>query len=283
MITMFGFVLCADDFAMTAGISHGILELLSRGRLSATGAMTNRPHWPEFAGALADFDGHADLGVHLNLTCGRPLRSMPQFAANGTLPSLPSILAMAMTRRLPAAEIANEINTQLDAFELVLGRAPDFIDGHQHVHGIRGISRIFIDVLRRRYPANGRRPYIRVSADKVSRILRRRQFISKALQVRQLSSGFGKALQEAGFKTNDGFSGFSDFRDGGGYGDQFESYLRAPGSRQLVMCHPGWVDEELPTIDPVIGSREQELEFFASSYFTDMLAERGAELRRFGA
>ncbi len=69
-----GFVLCADDFALTRGVSCSILDLLERGKLTATGAMTNRPHWQELAGELMAFSGQADLGVHLNLTCAQPLR-----------------------------------------------------------------------------------------------------------------------------------------------------------------------------------------------------------------
>ncbi len=37
--------LIADDYAMTAGVSRGILRLLEHGRIPGTGAMTNRPHW----------------------------------------------------------------------------------------------------------------------------------------------------------------------------------------------------------------------------------------------
>ena len=52
-----GFVLCADDFALTEGVSRSILALIEAGKLSAAGAMTNRPHWASFAadfGALAE-------------------------------------------------------------------------------------------------------------------------------------------------------------------------------------------------------------------------------------
>jgi predicted glycoside hydrolase/deacetylase ChbG (UPF0249 family) len=281
MSAMFGFVLCADDFAMTAGVSQAILELLAHGRLSATGAMTNRPHWPDYAGGLAEFDGRADLGVHLNLTLGAPLRSMPVFAPGGVLPPLGSVLRMGLTGKLPAAEIAAEINTQLDAFELQMGRAPDFIDGHQHVHGLKGMQKIFIDVLQRRYPSHLPRPYIRVSADRILRIVRRRRFVVKALQVRQLSAGFGKALTEAGFRTNDGFAGFSDFSPRAAYAEQFASYLRAPGKRHLIMCHPGYVDNELPTLDPVVESRENERAFFAGDAFVDACEQANAGLIRF--
>ncbi len=41
------FVLCADDYAMTPAVSRGILALLEAGRITATGAMTNRPSWPQ--------------------------------------------------------------------------------------------------------------------------------------------------------------------------------------------------------------------------------------------
>lgn len=278
MSGMKGFVLCADDFGMTAGISHGILELLAEGRLSATGAMTNRPHWPLFSPALRRFDGIADLGVHLNLTCGAPLTAMPVLAPEGRLPSLGKLLTSAMLRRLPAREIAHELTAQLDAFELQMGRAPDFIDGHQHVHGLPGIQPVFLDVIRRRYTV-GHRPYVRVPGDRVWRIARRSQFAAKALQVRQLTRGLDRQLREAGFLANEGFSGFSNF-DETPFERQFASYLVAPGPRHLVMVHPGYVDDELPTLDPVIASRERELAFLAGEGLVAACDAAGLKLLR---
>lgn len=271
---MLGFVLCADDFAMTAGISRGILDLLAAGRLSATGAMTNRPHWPAFARPLAAFAGKADLGVHLNLTCAAPLTAMPGFAPGGRLPSLPQVLKGGVTGGLPRAEITAEIDAQLDAFEQAMGRAPDFIDGHQHVHGIAGVQPLFLEVIGRRYTGPAR-PYIRVSGDTVGRIGARKLFTAKALQVKALSAGFAARLAALGFRTNDGFAGFSAFDANADYGAQFASYLVAPGPRHLVMCHPGYVDDELPTLDPVTASREQELAFFTSDAFVAACARAG--------
>ena len=263
---MVGFVLCADDFAMTAGISRGIIELLAHGRLTATGVMTNRPHWPRAARDLIEFDGYADLGVHLNLTCAAPLTRMPVLAPEGRLPGLKKLLALAIAGRLPTQEIAHEFGAQLDGFEQQMGRAPDFIDGHQHVHGLKALQPIFLDVISRRYRV-GRKPYIRVTEDRKLRILRRGTFIAKAFQVRQLTIGFSHALEQAGFPTNNGFSGFSSFDPAADYAAQFASYLKARGKRHLVMCHPGYVDEELPLIDPVTTAREKELAFLMSDNF----------------
>lgn len=278
---MFGFVLCADDFALTAGVSRGILELLAAGRLSATGAMTNRPHWPMFARDLGAFDGKADLGVHLNLTCAAPLTTMPRYAPGGGFPSLPEVLARGLAGRLPVDEIMGEIDAQLQAFEQAMGRPPDFIDGHQHIHSVSGVRRAFVNVIARRYPGP-KRPYIRVSGDGVGRITRRRQFAAKALQVKQLSSGFAAQLAAAGFAANDSFSGFSGFDPAADFAAQFASYLVAPGARHLVMCHPGYVDAELSGLDPVLASRETELAFFAGATFPALCAKAGAEMRRFG-
>ena len=118
-----GFVLCADDYAMTPGVSRGILELLEAERITATGAMTNRPSWRGAAQDLHSFDGKVDLGVHLNLTCGAPLTSMPRFAASSELPKLPSILARGIAGALPLQEIEIEIAAQLSSFEDAMGRA----------------------------------------------------------------------------------------------------------------------------------------------------------------
>ena len=91
-----GFILCADDFAMTDGVSRAILDLLGRGKLTATGAMTNRPHWRRLAPELAAFAGRADLGLHLNLTCAGPLSPMPRLAPAGTLPGLKEVARAAV-------------------------------------------------------------------------------------------------------------------------------------------------------------------------------------------
>ena len=109
------FCLCADDFALTPGVSRGILEALEAGRVNATSVMTTRPYWPEGAKALQSFKAKADIGLHLNLTLGRPLGLMPQLAADGKLPNLSTLVWASMNWALPEAEIAQEIFRQLAA------------------------------------------------------------------------------------------------------------------------------------------------------------------------
>src|SRR3954451_23826569 len=74
---MFRFALCADDYAITPGVSRGILQLLDAGRLTAVSVLVTGPGWAAAAGDLKPFAGATDIGLHLNLTLGAPLEGMP--------------------------------------------------------------------------------------------------------------------------------------------------------------------------------------------------------------
>jgi chitin disaccharide deacetylase len=273
------FVLCADDYAMTPGVSSGVLAALEAGRISAAGAMTNRPSWKSAAPDFAAHSGRADLGLHFNLTCGEPLTPMARLAPGGELPKLGSILKAGVSGRLPLDEIEAELGAQLTAFEDAMGRAPDFIDGHQHVHAMPGVRRVLARILPARYP--GTKPYLRVAADSPLRIAARGVEVKKALLVAALTAPFSGQMRGLGFAANTGFSGYSNFDATQDYGAAFARYLIAPGAQHLVMCHPGAVDDALAALDPVTHSRPQERDFLLSSRFEAICAATNMTLSRF--
>jgi chitin disaccharide deacetylase len=274
----FSFCLCADDFALSPGVSRGILEALGAGRLTAVSVMTTRPAWPGGARALLPFTAKADIGLHLNLTLGSPLGPMPSFAASGRSPEIRQVVKAARQKALPEAEIADEISRQLDRFSTHFGAAPAFVDGHQHVHVLPQIRSALFGCLERRGLAG--KVWLRTSADRPWAILRRGVEVTKALAVAWLGRGFAREAAARGFPTNEGFAGFSAFDPAHDYATDFARYLRAPGRRHLIMCHPGYCDEELVAADPVTLSRERELSFLLSPAFTDMLQRKGARLAR---
>jgi predicted glycoside hydrolase/deacetylase ChbG (UPF0249 family) len=274
--------ICADDYGLSHGVSVGILEALDAGRLTAVSALVNGPRWPAMGTELRRRARNADVGLHFNLTLGRPLSPMSAFAPEGAFPSVTTVIRLALRRQLPLAEIRAEIDRQLDCFEAVMGRAPDYVDGHQHVHGLPGIRDALIEALTARGLAG--RTWLRNPADEIHRIFLRGAHAPKtlalALAVQGLSSGFRRAAQRQGFATNEGFAGHSVFDPGMDYARAFETYLRAPGRRHLVMCHPGHVDDELKAQDWVTITREQELAFLLSPRLPEMLEERGLKLAR---
>lgn len=251
-----GFVLCADDFALTDGVSRSILSLLALGKLSATGAMTNRPHWRSFAAELAEFGDRADLGLHFNLTCAEPLGVLPRLAPGGTFPALGHVVRGACLSASIRAEIAEELVRQLEAFEDALGRPPDFIDGHQHVHAMPGVRGVVLDVVGRRHAPD--MPYLRDPSDGFGAILARGVAVAKSSVISALATGFrGEALRR-GFRLNRGFSGVSPFDPSGDFAADLARYVAHPGPAHLVMCHPGFIDGELARLDPVIATRPIE-------------------------
>ena len=128
------FILCADDYGFSPGISSAIRDLIDRGRLSATSCMTMSPFWPDHASWLKPYADQVDVGLHLTLTDQRPLGPMPRTAPGDRFPPLRMLMRKALTRQLDQGEIDSELNRQLDAFERAFGRVPSHIDGHQHIH-----------------------------------------------------------------------------------------------------------------------------------------------------
>jgi len=279
-MTDFGFILCADDYGMTEGVSRGLLEPAAPGRISAASAMSSLPDWRRAARDWTAARPAVDLGLHVTLTAGAPLGAMPRLAPGGEFPGLAALAAAAISRRLPHEEIEAEIVRQIDAFCDAFGAPPTHVDGHQHVHVLPGVRRALFAALSRRGLSH---LPVRDSSDAPGRIARRRAQSAKALKVNALATGFRRAARRAGHDVNQGFAGYSDFSPDRYDARQFGAYLVAPGPRHLVMCHPGRVDDALRRLDPVTEARERELAFLMSPDFAALLAEKGATLVRHAA
>jgi hypothetical protein len=249
-------VLCADDYALTQGISRAVGELAAARRLSATSVMVTTPHWPATVPRLRVHRGHLAVGLHFNLTHGSPVGPMPRLAPNNTLPTRNQLLVRALAGMVDRGEIGQEVERQLDAFERGMGFPPDHVDGHEHVHVLPGIRGPLLDAVSRRYC--GCKPLVRDPSDGWKAIAARGVARFKALAVAALSQQFGASARKLGVPTNQGFSGFSDFDVNQPYIQELERALIEPGPRHIVMCHPGHPDAELATTDPVVERRRME-------------------------
>lgn len=288
-----GVVVCADDFGLAPGVSDAIAELIAAGRLSATSCMSLMPDWRAAAPDLraACERSPADIGLHLTLTDQPPLTPCPTLAPEGRLPALGQLMQFAFTGRLPAKELRAEIEAQLDAFEAVWGAAPDFVDGHQHVHVLPGVRRALLDVLVRRYlsPEVGAMPlrscplYVRDCTESVTRIVLRGGARLKALIVSTLSAGMAAQLRQLGLACNQGFSGLHDFASTEPFRQRMRRFLCHLGPLPLVHVHPGRSDIWLREIDTLTDAREHELAYLASAAYVEDLHEFGLRPLRFAA
>ena len=273
-------LLCADDYALSPAVSFGIVQALEANRLSAVSVMSARPFWPEGAKALMAFHRQVQIGLHLNLTCGAPLTRLPSLAHNGKLPSIKTLIRLAKPDKNSTLyqELFEEIEAQLTAFIAHAGCLPDYLDGHEHCHGLPAIRAIVLAVLTK-HQLQGK-IWLRDSSDTLTAIITRGQTIPKALILKALLFGFQNAVLKAGFETNFSFAGFSRFDEHQSYEAQFTRYLRCPSRRHLIMCHPGLIDEELASIDAITTTRPQELAFLLSDNFFALINKHGQKLAR---
>jgi predicted glycoside hydrolase/deacetylase ChbG (UPF0249 family) len=269
-------VLCADDYALSEGVSRGILELAERGRISATSVMANMPDWPRHAPALRDVAGRLGVGLHLNFTTGFPMSAVPAIAPGGLLPSLQDLVRRSFTGRLPASEVRAEIERQLDAFEQAFGAQPAFVDGHQHVHVLPVIRPMLLEALKARGLRD--RLWLRDPSDEILPILRRGVSTDKALIVKALATGFRRAARAAGFDTNEGFSGYSPFDPATPPERVFPQAFVDLGRRPVVMAHPGLVGGRVTEHGAEMETRPLEFAYLVSDAFRDLLQERGLAL-----
>lgn len=275
-------VVCADDYGLAPGVCDGIEALIVLGRVSATGCMTGCAAWAARAGGLRAVvaDHPADIGLHLTLTDQTPLAGHALGGSGGALPSIGRLIALTHARRLPVPALTAEIRAQLDAFEDAYGAPPDFVDGHQHCHQLPQVRDALLAELARRGLAG--RAWVRSCREPLAALLARRVAVPKALVVGALGGGFPVRAARAGFASNDSFRGIYDFTDRVPYRSLFRRFLRGPGRRVLIHCHPGRVDTALEAADPLTAPRERELAYLGSPACGDDLAAAGVAVGRFG-
>ena len=142
---------CVDDFGQHEGINRAALELADRRRVSAVSCLVDGPAWPTGAGALRARTDSVEVGLHLNFT---------EDFGQGGCHALPWLIARAYGRQLDRIRIRTAVERQFDRLEQAMGRLPDFVDGHQHVHQLPVVRDQLIAVMDQRYGA-AVRPWVR--------------------------------------------------------------------------------------------------------------------------
>jgi predicted glycoside hydrolase/deacetylase ChbG (UPF0249 family) len=285
--------LCADDYAMHPAVDDAVIRLARAGRLVATSCMTTSPRWREAARALREEAPAAlSTGLHLNLTEGHGVAPAP---------SLGATLRDAYARRLDPVRLRAQIERQLDDFERALDRAPDFIDGHQHVHQLPRVREALFAVLEARFrnavppspagtavsatPTNAATPAVpavpampAMPAVRATVPAQWRWSLGKA-GVLALLGGWRlrRALARRGVPHNRGFAGVYGFDAAtpADYGRHMERWLAGCSDGTLMMCHPATA---LVPGDAIAAQRVVEYAYLASDAFADSLRRHGVVL-----
>ena len=263
--------LCADDYGISPGVNRAIRDLIENGRLNATSAMVVGPaigrDEVNALKAAAETNPRCAVGLHVTLTAPfRPL-TMHFRPIEGSL-FLPhtKLLRRGLTGRFDSELIHTEVTVQLTAFVDLFGRPPDFVDGHQHVQLYPGVRAAFLAAVKTGAPEAwirqcGRdRPWVQ------------RLDSPKALVLDALSAQFRKRATRANLSFNPAFAGAYDFSTEPDFGALMRQFLQGMPEAGVVMCHPGFVDDVLISLDPLTVQREREYEFLRGEQFLPLLA-----------
>jgi len=201
----------ADDFGLTPGVSAGILAAHRHGIVtSATVLVSPGPDREQLAEAR---DAGLGLGLHVNLTLGKPLtRGRSLVDGGGRFVRDPRRAADIAE----AKDVRAEVEAQIARFEKLVGRLPTHLDSHHHVGLYPPVRDVVLDVAR-----------------------------ALGLPVRSQDAAARVRARSAGLRTTDHF--FGEAGPGAYWSPpRTLALLRAlpPGVSEF-MAHPGRFDDDL--------------------------------------
>ena len=281
----------ADDFGLTDGVNQAIIDAHQVGMLSSTTLLANGEAF-EAAVALARQAPRLGVGIHLNLTEGKPV------AAASLVPSLINsrgvfarkpvgLWRATLAGRVRAAEIERELHAQMEKV-LAARLVPTHLDSHKHVHALPAVGKMSLKLARQygiraircvaeTWPATG---YLLGRFPRAqARILRQRL---GSLALSALSRSWRRGLQQADVACAEHFYGVTPtgFLDEG----LLREILRhLPEGTSELMCHPGFVDQALrQTPTRLLEQREKEYQALTRPDTRLLANELGIELINYG-
>ncbi len=300
----------ADDLGMNRAVSDGIFQGFEQGLLTSTSLLSNAPDaeralscWDELEarraqGALASMaprlrlqDPHTafDLGIHLNLTQGRPLIGSRYPAelldASGRFPG---IFGLFRRLRYGGASVAAAIEEELTCqtqFMIDRGHPPTHLNGHQYIEMLPVVSRVLDSLLQRT-----RIRVVRVAWEPSWW----RSFLWPGIGTCQWLLGGLKKLHAAGIRRRMVEKGvfFADAF----FGTMTAGTISLRTIRAFLAAVPGFHLAEIglhPAVrseattnpsngwhDPLIDLRPGELEMLVSSQLEELLTANGCRLGR---
>jgi len=299
-------VLHADDYGMNAAVNQGILQAFREGVLTSTSLLTNAPAaqsaadlWPaliadQTAGrissagkrrSLCDPAITFDLGVHLNLTQGRPLtgdRYPSDLLNDGKFPGIGALFFRINRLRpslLPA--VAAELQAQIE-WMCDRGLSPKHLNGHQYIEMMPQIA-VMIPELLRRYSILTVR--VAHESNLARSVLKRGRVAAWGLGLVKQRFAATFRQQVKGFTFPDQFFGTSH----AGQIDQptFESFLAGQPRVELteVGIHPALTPIDHcprsdPWFDPLANNRANELRWLCDDDLPRYLERNKLQLGR---
>jgi len=220
----------ADDFGYAYGINKGVVEAYKKGIVTSTSLMVNG-QTPREAAKLARENPGLGVGLHFVLTDEdtRALRIAQK------------AIGMAFAKR-----VGEELDTQLEKFQKLIGGIPDHINAHHHVHKLPRIFPYFLKLAQE----------YKIPLRDIGKI----SFIKRFFGINETTGTdmLGRISVETLLKILE----------------------KLPNGISELVCHPGYVTPDLKS--SYNKHREIELKTLTDSRIKDFIKKEGIKLINFG-
>ncbi len=228
----------ADDYGYFEFVSKGIIEASNNGIVRATGVLANSNFFDEHVSWLLEAS-NLDVGVHLNLTTGKPLSKEMQNALvqyNCEFPGKFTITKSILLGKIKLENVEVEWRAQIERC-LSAGLKVNFINSHEHIHMLPSLFK-----LTNRFADEYKIPHIRFSLPESTVSLSAGAFVRDSIM-----SLLGMYNKRYYVKPTASFLGMSKS------GKLDLEYLKQcldqmkPAKVYELMCHPGCYNNEKVT------------------------------------
>jgi len=267
-------IISADDYGLSRGVNTGIIGASDAGVVTSASMIVNLPGFND-AVARAGSRPALSLGLHLNLTSGKPLTAAPSLTTRetGLFYSLPALIAHASLGRIDSSDVARECAAQLDRMT-EFGISPTHLDSHRHVHAHPALWPVILRVASSRGVSNVRVPIepLSVNARNWKATLKKTGLL--------ICTRISRVHVEG--NVADHFVGLSLQGRRSFAARLFALIPKLEEGTTELMTHPGYSDPGPSEHDPYASQREEELRALCSREFRDLLQRCGIELTSFG-
>lgn len=283
-------IINADDFGLTGGVNHAIVEAHRHGVVTSATLMAGGRAFVEAVQSAQNLP-QLSVGCHVVLVDGTPLLPANQVGTllgtgNGNVEfrsSLGEFASAALRGRIDPEQVEAEATAQMRKLQSA-GITLSHFDTHKHAHMFPALLRPLLRAARACGVRAVRNPFAPVRPLAFAHLLRRPRLwkrYSEVRALRQLLDKFRAAVQEEHILTTDGTfgivaTGALDLR-------LFEAIVGCiPEGTWEFVCHPGYNDAELGGVRTRLReSRVQELQVLTSPEARAVLERHEVELISF--
>lgn len=238
-----------DDYGLTMGVSKAIVQSMKNGIMGDTTAMANMPAFEESIKYALE-NGITEMGVHLTLSCGKPVLPASEVSSlideNGKFTK-----KVYKEGTYDIDEVKNEFKAQIEKF-LATGMKMNHIDGHHHLYAI--VPAILFDVIELgkeygvpvRCAFNRDLPLFKKNGIKCPEYMVT-DFYDENVSEEYLINRI-KGLQDEGYEVVE------------------------------FMAHPAYIDEELKNLSSYVNPRAEELKIYTSERLKKFISDNNIEI-----